>query len=325
MDPAGLLAHCFADGGGKAAAGGDQLAVPVAQAQEPAAPSAAGDPPAQFVILGQAFRRERPGAAANHRPFGAFQFPLAVIGEFGKHLAPDRAAHPRRRQGRAHRVAHDHRLGMGFGELVSVVARNPARMLKRLGADRQLDIARAVERGVHHHQRRRMDHVLGVVQHHEPRAFARTQFVFAQRAVKTVEAIGLRGRTVAIMDDQTNPPIPRTGLHRRGNGLRIVAVAADVKPQLRLRPGFDGVADGGGDNPGLAPGGDEHGGDAGQRAVRHVFRKHGRTDPSPHEQPQPRDVDRQLVGHADQEPEPGKQHQFVLHHLQPFERCHDER
>ena len=56
-------------------------------------------------------------------------------------------------------------------------------------------------------ERRGIDHVLGIVEHHHRKAPPRARLVGDQRGVEAVEAIGLGGRPVAVMQDDAQPRI----------------------------------------------------------------------------------------------------------------------
>jgi len=137
---------------------------------------------------------------------------------------------------------------MGFGKFIGIVARNPRRIGLKLGPDRQLDKARAVQRRVHHHQRGGMDHVFGIVEHHAAHPLARAQFVFAQRSVKAIEAIGLGRRADPIMNYQPHARITAGPGHCRADSRRIVAITADIDAQFGLGPGGERMGDRGSDH-----------------------------------------------------------------------------
>lgn len=99
-----------------------------------------------------------------------------------------------------------------------------------LGQHRKLHELHIVQRLIQRGERSGIDHVFRIVQQHHAERLAAARLVFAKRSVEAIEAIGLGGRPLAIMDHDAQPLIapghPDNRLHR----LVIVAVAADIEP-----------------------------------------------------------------------------------------------
>ena len=227
MNPAGLLAHCLAQFGGEMAARGDQIAGIVAQPQEAAAPALPGNQQPQFVIFGQAFGGERPGLA-----LGDPSCRQCLKRVAGKPAADARGGKPC-----SDSITHRQQLGMRFGEFIGIVARNPARGRLRLRPDRELDEINRSQSHVDGCQRRRMDHILGIVEHHTAELDVAAQFIDAQRGIKPVEAIRFGRGSLPVMDYQSDAGIFADPGNRSGNRCRVIAVAANINAQLGLRPG----------------------------------------------------------------------------------------
>lgn len=157
-------------------------------------------------------------------------------------------------------------------------------------------------------ERGRIDHVLGIMEHHHRETASRAPLVGHQRAVEAVEAIGLGARPVAIMDHQPEARITlgsgRGGCERRG----IVAIAADIEPQQRMRPAGEQVGDGIADHRRFVPGRN----DDGRRSVERTVHQRGALagiglGPACQPEPQPDAIDCKIIGRTDQEKDPGEQ------------------
>jgi hypothetical protein len=200
------------------------------------------------------------------------------------------------------------------------VAADPARIGVEFRAHRQLDEIVAGQLGVDRLERGGMDHVLGIVEQHRGEAAAAAGLVGAHRGVEPVEAIGLGGRAVAPMDHQSHPGIvSRAGagrVQRRG----IVGIAADIDPQGRLRPGLEHVGDGGGDHRAFLERRDQYRRRSGQRSLAVAGAQPPGFGPPGQPEPQPAEIERKLVDHADTEPECGKGEQLALERQQPVQR-----
>lgn len=234
-------------------------------------------------------------------------------GEPFKRIARRRAAHAGAGQACAQPVAHHQRLAVAFGELLAVMAAEllgePAAvgMGKRL--DRQLrEVGPGSDRLVEQAEPGGIDQVLGIVEHHHREATACTRLVGHHRRIETVEAIGLGARPVAVVNHQSQPRIAPGRGDRGGERGGIVAVAADVKPQGRLRPAPEEMRDGVADHRRLLPRRHQHRGRFVKRAVaqRGAVAKGGLCPPG-QAKPQPQRIDRDIISGADQEEDPGEQ------------------
>ena len=121
-EPARLLANGGAERRREMAAAGDHaaLAGPRRDAHEHRLEAERADPQADLIILGHAAAGERP--AVLHR------------GELGERPPGDRAADAGQRNRRADRFAHHQFLDVRLGELVAIMAADPARMRDRAAA-----------------------------------------------------------------------------------------------------------------------------------------------------------------------------------------------
>ena len=231
-------------------------------------------------------------------------------------------AHPTPAAGRpAESAAHDHDFAVRLGKFLAVVAANQPRCPLGFGNDRQLHEIGVVDRTVEQSERRRIDHVLGVVQHDQAELAPVPSFVLFEGRIEQVEAVGLRGRAIAVDHDQPHARVVTgstdDGFRRR----RIVAVAADIEAQLGLRPGGQRMGDGEADHPILVPRGDHYRSQPSKCALALLAPVNApalRAAGQP--QPDPDPVDRQFVERADQEEHRGKEQQFTLDERQPFER-----
>ena len=178
----------------------------------------------------------------------------------------------------------------------------------RFGQDRHLHEVAIVHRPVQQRESRRIDHVFRIVEQDHAGGRPHPRFVFAQRAIDAVEAIGLAAGPGAIMDHHPQARIaPRRADHRL-HRLRIVAVAADIEPQFRLRPGRQRMVHRGADHFGFPPGRDHHRGNARQRPPRELGAANaGSAQPPAQTPPKIVDIDEDIVECADQKKRTGKQ------------------
>jgi len=201
------------------------------------------------------------------------------------------------------------------------VAADEARRTLCLGQDGQLHEVRVVDRAVEQAERRRIDHVLGIVQRDQPERAPAAPLVFLECGIEHVEAVGLGGRAVAFDRHQPQARIAVRAVQGRRGGRRVVAVAADIEAQLGLRPGGQGMGDREPDHPFLVPRGDQDRGRPRQGAFARVapvdspaLRATGQPQPDPHQ------VDDEFVERADEKEHCGEQQKLVLDERQPFER-----
>ena len=208
------------------------------------------DPHPELVVFGQAFRRKRRARCAIHPR------------DLGEHSALERAPDSGGRQGRRQRLAHHHRLSMRLGEFLAIVASDPARRGLRCGKHRDLDEVRTAlvhsDRVIEQRERRRIDHVLGIVQHHHPERGPKPRFVHAQGAIEPVEAVGLGRWTFLVEYHDADTRVRPRAADRSRQGSGVVAITAAVNAQRRMRPHGASVGDGGRDDLVFLPCGDEH-------------------------------------------------------------------
>ena len=186
---------------GKNARGCDQAPILAPHSDKPAASARRINGKAQFVSLGQGVAGKGQAAAC----FDAFGVPAQ--GQPIERAARYCAADPRPGQGRGKSIAHHHRLAMRFSEFLAVMATQmacqPAALTRHQRFDRQLhEIGPARDRFIQQAQRRRIDHVFGIVKHDPGETLAAAVFIHHQRRIKPVEAIGLGRRAVIAADDQ---------------------------------------------------------------------------------------------------------------------------
>ena len=160
-----------------------------------------------FVILGHAAAGERPAVLHG--------------GELGERPPGDRTADAGERNRRADGFAHDQFLDVRLGELVAIMAADPARIGIGQRQHRQLDHRCAFDQAIEDLELERVDHVLGVVEHHRLGRAAGRSLIGDQRVVQMVEAVGLGRRPV------------RLDLDASIRGSSMLAIAAAVAGSLR--------------------------------------------------------------------------------------------
>ena len=84
-----------------------------------------------------------------------------------------------------------------------------------------------VERDVEQLERKRIDHVLGIVQHHHAEGATPDRFLVLQRPIETVEAVGLGSRPKFGIDNHAHASILFLQRPRDGQRLGIVGIASD--------------------------------------------------------------------------------------------------
>jgi len=133
------------------------------------------DPQADLIILGHAASGER----------------LSILhgGELSERLASDRAAHSGQRDRGADRLAHHQFLDVRFGELVAIMAADPARIGVGQRQDWQLDHARTIDQPVENLELKGVNDILGIVEDGRLGELTGRGFEGDQRVVKLVEAI----------------------------------------------------------------------------------------------------------------------------------------
>ena len=208
---------------------------------------------------------------------------------------------------------------MRFGEFIGVVSGNPRRIRLRFGPHGNLDEIHFLQSLGHGRQRCRVNHVFRIVQDDSGKTQADACLVLAERGIDAVKAICLGRRAGSVMNDKAQAGIALPSGGGGGNRRRIVAVTADIEPQLPLRPDAKGVGDHHPDHFGFLPGRHHHGNRARQIALvigngSDLARSAGQPRRQP--PPYPDKVDRQFVERAEDEPERCEQQQFVLDDLQ---------
>lgn len=222
---------------------------------------------------------------------------------------------PRGRDGGAKRLAHDHLLAVRFGELVGIMAGDPARPGVDQRHDRKLHQIEALDQAVEQPKLGRMDDVLRVVEDHAFEPAPRRFLVGAQGGPDGVEAAGLGGRAVRASDHLPEAGI-RDRLDRR-DGLGIVGIAADVEAVIVVVERAQGVLEHAPDHLALVPGGNEYRERPGGRRWRQA-----RDAGAPHARPQqaaephgePDQVDEEVARAEDDEA--GSREQADLAHQQ---------
>lgn len=200
------------------------------------------------------------------------------------------------------------------------MAANPPRRRLRLGQHGQLHEIERLHRLVEKPERGRIDHVLGIVQPDQPERSSAAPFVFLQGRIEQVQAIGLRRGPVALDCNHTHAGIARRSARGRLERRRVVAIAADVKAQVVMRPGGDRMGYGEFDDPVLVPGRDQDCGRSVEGAVAQRTPIDDLASPTTgQEQPEPREIDGQFVKRAEKEEDRGKQEQLVLDKPKPFQ------
>lgn len=171
------------------------------------------------------------------------------------------------------------------------------RQLRESRAARDRDIQQSEPCGI--------DEILRIVENDHRETFAHAPFVGAQRTIEAVEAIGLGLGPVAIMDHDPQPVVSRRRVHRGSYRLGIVAIAADIDAQIRLRPGREHVRERFTDDGGFGPGRDENRRAAAQPARAQFIAIETRSlCPAVQPEPQPDQIDRDVVDRPDQEKSP---------------------
>ena len=184
------------------------------------------DPQPELVILGHAAADER--ATVVH------------CGNARQRLASDRAADAGQRDRSPDRFAHHHLLGVGFGELIAIMAADPLRAGVDQRQHRKLDHSGTVDQPIEQHKLERMDDVLGVVEHDRLGRLVGVEFVGDQRVMQEIEAIGLGGRSIGFDSNRFDPEIGDAG--DRGGGRWIVAVITDEDLVVGMLDALEGRA-----------------------------------------------------------------------------------
>ena len=195
---------------------------------------------------------------------------------------------------------------------------HPMAPLGNFGPHRQLHEIHLEQRPVHQRQFQRMHHILAIMQDDAMKPLALPLLVGAQGGIDAVEAIGLGGGAITIMDHhaQARIMLHRLG-HRRHRG-RIIAIASHIQHVIGFAPCREHLGDGGADHLGFLPASDENGDPAMQPIHSRIARQQWGAVFAVHPQAKPQRIDDQFVHHPDQQPEQGKEQQFPLEQQQPF-------
>ena len=221
--PPRLLAHRHVDAIGEESSRGDQFSVLAPDPEEPRRTAILADAQSQLVILGQRLVRER-------------SVPALLLRQPGQRIARKGAAHARRRNAAGKRIANHHRLAMALGELVRIMAADPAGMALRQGQHGKLDEGVILDSPVEQADGGRINDIFRVVEHHHPVGLPATPLVQFDRAIETIETIGLGRRTVALKNDEPQPRIAARPSDCRFQRRRIVAIDPDIDSQIALFP-----------------------------------------------------------------------------------------
>lgn len=129
---------------------------------------------------------------------------------------------------------------------------------------------------------------------------------------------------MALMDNDTkavitSSPQRRSGLHRCGNRLWVIAVATNIDAQIGLFPDVKGVAQSIADYACFTPCWNKDCNASVERPRRQLIALNRRgLRFSANFQPQPDGIDKDVIQGTDEEENPGKQKQFVLDQRQPL-------
>ncbi len=148
---------------------------------------------------------------------------------------------------------------MRLGEFFAIMAADPGRLRLGQRQNRQLNECSTFDGAVQHSERRRIDHIFRIVQHHHAIGFVRRGFFHAHRTIQPVEAVRLRRRAGAIVHDHANTRIVFRNAIDGSDGARIIWVAANENGQIALRPDGCHPVQRIADNLRLKPGGNEDG------------------------------------------------------------------
>ncbi len=137
-----------------------------------------------------------------------------------------------------------------------------------------------------------IDHVLGIVHHDHSSCAPRPTLIFHERTIYPVEAIGLGARPIAPVNHQSQARVVLGGGKNGFDGVGIVPIATNVKPQVFVRPGSQSVADSRPDHRRFAPGCDEDGCLPSEGPMDLIVRNAASLGAPGNAQPQPDQVDR---------------------------------
>lgn len=283
------------------AAAGDHGAAgaPVGNTHEHGLHADCAEPQAHFIILGQA---------------GAGKWTSVVPrGDPRQSNAFDRAADAGHRDRRADRFANHQLLHVRFGEFVGIMTANPARVRIDEWDHRQLDQPGIFDQPVEQLELKRMNDILGVVQHDCLGGAADGFFIGDQRSIEPVEAISFGGWAVGV--DLNRDDARVADAVDCGEGRRVIAVIADEQPIFVMIEPLQRGSQHRRDHRCFVPGGDQH---------RHPSRPHWRwqlarmhpreTRVDRHFAPasagEVNKVDRKIVDREQQKPGRGEQRQL---------------
>ena len=271
---------------GKYSRGGDDRpARRLGDADEAGGAAMTGEAQAHFIIFGEAVLDE-----------GVIVF----IGDEAQGGAIEGAADAGAGQGGAQGLPHDQLLAVGFGELVGIMAADPARLRVDQRHDRELDEIPALAERREDARRERVDDVLRIVEHNGGEAADFVPLRLDEGAPQDIEALRLGGGAVLRADDEAEAGIGDGA--DGGDGRGVVGIAADEQADVFGRPGGEGAAEHGADHLRLVPGGDEDGQRAGPERRRQIGDGERRLAALAQLQADPEQVDDKVADAEQQEP-----------------------
>ena len=303
--PARLLPYRGRDGRWEVGADRNELAI-CADTREHAASAERGDQQAEFVILDDRARVERQTVARGRDPT--------------EHLAFDRAADPGERKPDPKRLAHHHLPAVCVGEFVGIVPRDERRTAIDQRQHRELDNGIAPDQRIENAQFAGVDQILGVMQHDRGDGYAVTRFVALERAPNGVEAIGFGGRSGAAVDDQPYARITRRDRCDRVDRRAVVWVGPDIQAVILMLEPRERAAQHRTDHRRLVPRRNEHRDPARRRLPIRIERPRQSGAAASQRDPDPADIDRQIVTAADEETDRREHDRFARDRI---DREHD--
>ena len=121
---------------------------------------------------------------------------------------------------------------MRFGELVEIMAADPARRRIDQRDDRQLNHRQSGDQAVEDAQLAGIDDVFGVVEDDRLEAHRRCLLMGGDRAPQRIEAIGLGRRARTVDDGYRDTRVADRG--NRVKGRPVVGIGADEYPEARI-------------------------------------------------------------------------------------------
>jgi len=292
------------------------LPAPVPQPGKNAATFPSGQVEPQFIILGHAS--------------GVKGFALRLGGQLPEGVPSKGAADTGRGDRCAQRLAQHHLLAMQLGELIPIMAGNPARTLGATGDHRKLDKSGSADQVAEQGQGFGMNDILCIVENDRGKIGLFLDFVATQRIPEMIETIGLGGGSVSLADDQPNLAAASGCCRHRSDRLGIVGVAADIDSISLRFPLLQAAANHGANHRRFFPGRHEYRHAAFGCHRTQAFHGHSliagiyqQLASQTVKDPQP--VKQQVVDRADQKGQAGEQQQFLLKQVESRQNlvaCH---